>query len=118
MSRRIFGLLLICLAFACLPPQARSADDEEPSFLDKKLSHWLGLLETGKDAKTRRQGVIAIEQIGPASKKSLPALLKAMQDKETVVRKDLHPSEERSAISCAHRPPTPTRCSGSESGPC
>ena len=87
MSRRISGLLLICLTFACLPPQARSADDEEPSFLDKKLSHWLGLLETGKDAKTRAKGVLAIEMIGPASKKSLPALVKAMQDKETIVRK-------------------------------
>jgi HEAT repeat protein len=86
MSRRILGMLLICVAFACQSPSACAAD-EEPSFLDKKLSHWLGLLETGKDAKTRRRGVIAVEQIGPASKKVLPALVKAMQDKEPIVRK-------------------------------
>ena len=78
-------ILLSCLAFACLLPIARAAD-EEPTFAGEKLSHWLGLLETGKDAKARWRGVIGVAEIGPASKKVLPALVKATADKEPVVR--------------------------------
>jgi HEAT repeat protein len=62
--------------------------EDEPSFLGKKLSAWISDLETGKDAKARRRGLIGIEQIGPnASRNVVPALLKALrEDKDADVR--------------------------------
>ncbi|MFO0925708.1 MAG: HEAT repeat domain-containing protein [Gemmataceae bacterium] len=86
MTRRCLLLLLLTAVLAG-SAAAREADDE-PTFLDKKLSYWLTLLESGKDAKARRRGVIAVEQIGhAASRKVVPALAKAVrEDSDPVVR--------------------------------
>lgn len=61
---------------------------DEPTFLDRKLSDWLTQLESGKDGKARRRGVLAVEQIGHAgSRKVVPALTKALrEDTDPAVR--------------------------------
>lgn len=57
------------------------ADDDEPTFLDKKLSYWMGELAKGKTAAARRRGMIGVEQIGHyGSRKVVPALVKALRE--------------------------------------
>jgi HEAT repeat protein len=69
----VLGIGLTC--------HGRADSDSEPTFLDKKLSYWLAMLSEGKDAKARRKGVLAVEQIGHAgSRKVVPALVKALQE--------------------------------------
>jgi HEAT repeat protein len=84
MPRRCFALLLCAL----LPLAPAMAGDDEPTFLDQKLSSWIKLLHEGKDVKSRRRGIIALEQIGYAgSRKVIPALAQAVrEDKEPAVR--------------------------------
>jgi HEAT repeat protein len=74
--------------------------DDEPTFLDRKLSDWLKLLHEGKDAKSRRRGVVAVEQIGhAASKKVVPALLRAFrEDSDPVVRAAAGRAVARAAV--------------------
>lgn len=87
MSRRCFALLLFAGLIGALGPGARGEDDE-PTFLDQKLSYWLKLLHEGKDARARRRGLLAVEQIGYAgSKRVMPALVQAVrEEKDPVVR--------------------------------
>ncbi len=80
--------LLLAVLIVLVAGRAGARDDDEPTFLEKKLSYWLKLLEEGKSAKERRRGVLAVEQVGHAgSRKVVPALVKAMrEDKDEVVR--------------------------------
>lgn len=86
MARRT--LLVSFLTITLVASAAARAAENEPTFLDKKLSYWLTLLESGKDAKARRRGVLAVEQIGYAgSRKVVPALTKAIrEDSDPLVR--------------------------------
>jgi HEAT repeat protein len=81
------GIGIALLAVLSLPLFVR-ADDDEPTFLDQKLSYWLKLLHEGKDRAARRKGMIGVEQIGyDNSKKVMPALVKALEeDKDPVLR--------------------------------
>src|SRR5262245_4031635 len=86
MPRRRTALLLLAGLLLGLAPATRAED--EPTFLDKKLSYWLALLEEGKDVKARRKGILGLEQIGhDRSRKVVPALVRALrEDKEPAVR--------------------------------
>lgn len=83
LCRSVTFLTLFVLMASMAP-----AREDEPTFLDKKLSYWLDLLENGKDTKARRRGVLAVEQIGHAgSRQVVPALVKASrEDKDPLVR--------------------------------
>ena len=87
MTRCLLLPVFIGLALT-LAPATRADDDEEPTFLDKKLSHWLDQLANGKETKDRLRGLVAVEQIGhEGSRKVVPALAKAMrEDREEQVR--------------------------------
>jgi HEAT repeat protein len=79
-----FALLIVLMLL--LAPTGRAED--EPTLRDRKLSAWLTDLHEGKDPKTRKQGVLAVELIGQErSRKVVPALVKALQeDKDAGVR--------------------------------
>jgi HEAT repeat protein len=80
--------LMVALVILVAGQGATGRDDDEPTFFDKKLSYWLKQLQEGKDARARRGGLLAVEQIGHArSRKVVPALVKAMrEDKDEKVR--------------------------------
>jgi HEAT repeat protein len=85
LRRWIVFALMIALQLVLVP--AGRAEDE-PTFADRKLSAWLTDLHEGKDVKTRKRGVLALELIGQErSKKVIPALVKALQeDKDASIR--------------------------------
>ncbi len=87
MLRRWIAFALWIVLILVLAPAGR-AEDDEPSFGERKLSAWLTDLHEGKDAKIRKRGVLAVELIGhDRSKKVVPALVKALQDdKDASVR--------------------------------
>jgi HEAT repeat protein len=88
MSYRAVPFAVLTLVLIALAPASGRADEDEPTFLDKKLSWWLAQLQEGKDAKTRRRGMLGVEQIGATrSRKVVPALVKALQeDKDPAIR--------------------------------
>jgi HEAT repeat protein len=83
--RIVWAVMLLGLVPAGYAP---GRADDDPTFLDKKLSYWLQQLTAGKDARARRRGVLAVEQVGHAgSRKVIPALVKALEeDKDPSVR--------------------------------
>src|SRR5262245_53288064 len=69
--------LAVFIAFLVVVP-ARAADDDEPEFLDIKLSEWIKRLHEGKTALERRRGAFGVENVGHSrSRKVIPALVKA-----------------------------------------
>jgi HEAT repeat protein len=75
------AIVLTVLTVLGIGLTCRGRADDEPTFLDRKLSYWMALLSEGKDAKARRRGVVAVEQIGHSgSRKVVPALIKALQE--------------------------------------
>jgi HEAT repeat protein len=86
MLRRWIVFALLIVLILVLVPSGRAED--EPTFADRKLSAWLTDLHEGKDVKTRKRGVLAVELIGhERSRKVVPALVKALEeDKDPGVR--------------------------------
>ncbi|MFO0879564.1 MAG: HEAT repeat domain-containing protein [Gemmataceae bacterium] len=84
MLRSITGLFVLVLVVG----GSIQAREDEPTFLDKKLSYWVDQLETGKETKARRRSILALEQIGFAgSRQVVTALAKSVrEDRDPVVR--------------------------------
>ncbi len=81
---RLSSFLLVALLFPVSPSSVRAADDE-PEVSGLKKSEWIKMLDD-PSARKRRAAVVALGVVGSLHKDVVPALGRALRDKDQAVR--------------------------------